>query len=115
MREGLIKPALEKKRNRFTGIHKKSLKKINPLVVSLGGKMEDSMSTNSYADDVLKHLKENGSISSMEAISNYGCTRLSAVIYCLRQEGYKIVSERIKFKNRHGHTSNYVEYKLVGE
>lgn len=71
--------------------------------------------TKSYTEDVLKFMKKNGSISSMEAITNFGCTRLSAVIYMLRQEGHKIVSERIKFKNRHGNTGNYAKYILVGE
>ena len=31
----------------------------------------------SQKDDVLRHLKEKGSITSMEAIKNYGATRLS--------------------------------------
>ena len=69
--------------------------------------------TKSYAEDVLKYMLDNGSITSMDAIREFGCTRLSAVIYLLRQEGYTIVSQRASFKNRHGHTGAYAVYILT--
>jgi len=71
------------------------------------------MKTKNYAEDVLKYMLDNGSITSMEAITNFGCTRLSAVIYTLRQEGHKIVSQRVKFKNRHGNIGMYSVYRLI--
>lgn len=72
------------------------------------------MKTKTYAEDVLQYMLDNGSITSMEAIMGFGCTRLSAVIYLLRQEGYKIVSERVSFKNKHGRYSSFCRYKLTG-
>lgn len=39
---------------------------------------------------VLQHLKENGSITSWDAITLFGATRLSAIIYLLRKQGYNI-------------------------
>ena len=33
------------------------------------------------------HLKEFGSITSLEAIQEYGATRLSSIIYDLRKDG----------------------------
>jgi len=72
------------------------------------------MKTKSYDEDVLQYILDNGSITSMEAIINFGCTRLSAAIYRLRQLGYKIVSERETFKNKHGHTGSFCRYKLTG-
>ena len=37
-------------------------------------------------DAILKHLQEYGNITSWEAIKEYGCTRLSAVIWTLRHK-----------------------------
>ena len=37
---------------------------------------------------VLNHLRINGSITSWEAIQEYGVTRLSATIFNLRKKGY---------------------------
>ena len=49
---------------------------------------------------ILKHLKESKSITSWEAITQYRITRLSAVIYLLRDEGYdKGVTEEGVHKN----------------
>ena len=49
---------------------------------------------------VLNHLKSGKSITSMEAITLYGVTRLAAVIHTLKTyEGYNIESENIKGKD----------------
>ena len=67
----------------------------------------------SQKDDVLKHLKENGSITSMEAIKKFGVTRLSAIIFDLRyKDGYDIVTHMMEGKNRYGRTSKYAKYVL---
>lgn len=39
---------------------------------------------------VLNHLKEHGKITSWEAIELYRATRLSGIIFCLKQQGYVI-------------------------
>ena len=39
---------------------------------------------------ILRHLKERGSITAMEALSLCGCTRLAGRIYDLRREGWDI-------------------------
>ena len=41
----------------------------------------------SQSDAVLWHLKTYGSITSYEAIKEYGATRLSAIIFNHRKEG----------------------------
>lgn len=64
---------------------------------------------------VLEHLKNNEGITSMESFELYGATRLSAIIFCLRQDGYVINSVRKQGKNRYGDKVNYVQYQLVGE
>lgn len=67
----------------------------------------------SQKDAVLQHLKANGSITSMEAIENYGATRLSAIIYNLRyKEGYIIETHMMVGKTRFGNTCEYARYVL---
>ena len=65
-------------------------------------------------DRILNHLMEKGSITSMQAIMDYGCTRLSHYIYLLRNDGYIIESEYKSGINRYGDRTNYCVYKLKG-
>lgn len=41
---------------------------------------------------ILAHLKTGASISSLEALNQYGCFRLASVIFNLRKAGYAIKS-----------------------
>lgn len=62
---------------------------------------------------VLLHLQEKGSITSWEAIKEYGATRLSSIIYNLRHK-YKlnIISEDVEFEDRFGNKSSFAKYTL---
>ena len=63
---------------------------------------------------VLQHLKDYGSITSLDAIRLFGATRLSAIIYRLRhKEGYTIVTEIETVPTRLGTHSNIARYKLI--
>lgn len=66
----------------------------------------------SKTEKVLKHLKEYGSITSLEAIDLYGATRLSAIIYNLRNRGYDIMTVKMPFVDRFGTSSIYGKYIL---
>lgn len=61
---------------------------------------------------VLDYMKAHGSITSWEAITEYGMTRLSAVILRLRNKGYNIVTSNETKKNRFGETCTYARYSL---
>ena len=61
---------------------------------------------------VLDHMKKNGSITSMEAIENYGATRLSSIIFNLRKKGYDIDTQTEGMTDRYGHAVNYARYIL---
>ena len=72
-------------------------------------------SIKSQKEAVLNHLKEYGSITSMEAIQNYGATRLSAIIFNLRyKDGYDIETHMETTKNRYGRSVDYARYVLGG-
>lgn len=62
---------------------------------------------------VLDHLKKHGSITSLEAIENYGATRLSAIIFNLRKQGYNIDTVDIKSVDRYGNSVVYGKYVMA--
>lgn len=63
---------------------------------------------------ILMHLEEFGSITSWEAIKEYGATRLSAIIFTLRHRyNLNIVSEMVTFTDRYGHESQFAKYVLI--
>ncbi|QDP49304.1 MAG: hypothetical protein Unbinned3065contig1007_18 [Prokaryotic dsDNA virus sp.] len=64
----------------------------------------------SQADAVLWHLKKYGSITSYEAIKEYGATRLSAIIFNHRKKGYYIDSKPLVKKTRFGRTTTIAKY-----
>lgn len=66
-----------------------------------------------YKERVLDYMKSCGSISSMEAFQDLGITRLSAVIFTLKQDGWQIQTQTEKAKNRFGKTIYYARYSLV--
>ena len=61
---------------------------------------------------ILQYLKEFGSITSWEAIKEFGATRLSAIIYNLRNKGYNITTSYKSAKNRYGDAVTYGIYEL---
>lgn len=63
---------------------------------------------------VLDHLKSGKSITSLTAINLYGATRLSAIIFNLKELGHDIISERESRLDRNGNVCNYSRYQLKG-
>ncbi len=61
---------------------------------------------------VYNHLKESGSITSWEAIKEYGCTRLADAIFHLRKKGINVSSEDEYNVNRYGERVKYTRYIL---
>lgn len=58
---------------------------------------------------IANHLKNHGRITSIEAIDKYRITRLAAVIFDLKDDGYKIYSERCTSESN----KNFARYHLV--
>ena len=68
-----------------------------------------------HKDRVLKYMQDYGSITSLDAIREFGNTRLSASIWLLRHEDeIEIDSIFESCKNRYGETVSYARYYLVG-
>ena len=66
----------------------------------------------SQYSDLINHLNQNKTITSMEAFQMFGITRLSALIFDLRKDGFNIVTEIQHYKNKYGNTTNYAKYIL---
>lgn len=70
----------------------------------------------SQTKEVLRHLKEHGSITTYEAFTLYGATRLSAIIYELRHRYECDITSQPKIvETRYGHRTHIVVYKLETE
>ena len=69
----------------------------------------------SQEEIIAQHLIHEGNISSIEAISEYGITRLSAKIHTLRKRGWNIDTVPENGKNRFGKRTNYGRYIFKGE
>lgn len=71
------------------------------------------MDKTSMKQRILNHLEKYGSITTWEAIQNYGCTRISEYIRELRAEDYNIETVWTTNKNRYGDNVRYGIYKLI--
>ena len=60
---------------------------------------------------IKQHIDKYGSITSREAFLLYGCTRLSARMYDLKQEGYRFTTDFEVGKNKYGEKVSWVRYK----
>ena len=63
---------------------------------------------------VLQYIKDFGSITTFEAFTELGCSRLSEYIRQLRQE-YSIVDEWVSSKNRYNEKVEYKKYMLSND
>ena len=63
-------------------------------------------------EKIIRHMEDYGSISSLEAVNEYGIMRLASRISDLKRMGVSISKETVKGKNRYGEASSYARYSL---
>lgn len=63
-------------------------------------------------EKILRHMEDYGSISSLEAVNEYGIMRLASRISDLKRQGYPVTREMVAGKNRYGETVTYARYSL---
>ena len=73
------------------------------------------MAKMTQCERILRHLNDHGSITSLEAMSEYGIMRLASRINDLKGMGYPILSERATGKNRYDETTSYSIYRLANK
>lgn len=69
----------------------------------------------SQCNEILEYIENHGSITSMEAFQEIGCTRLASRIHDLKRLGHNISSEMVSGKNRKKQTVQYKRYQIVAD
>lgn len=64
-------------------------------------------------DRLLRHLQDYGSITRLEAISEYGIIEAPARITELRKLGYEIKTSIVYGKNRYGEPVHWAKWELT--
>ena len=63
------------------------------------------MAEKSQKDAILEYLEEGNSITKLDALSLFGCSRLAARICDLRKDGWAIRSKMVKVPARDGYAT----------
>lgn len=63
----------------------------------------------SQTDQILKALKKGRKLTPLDALSEFGCFRLGARIFDLKERGYNIVTNTVKSSNG----KSFASYELV--
>ena len=61
---------------------------------------------------IVRYINQFGSISTFEAFTELGITRLASRIFDLTQEGYAFDRESVTDKNRFGEPVRYTRYRF---
>lgn len=73
-----------------------------------------TMKRNTYTYQIMQWLKSGRTITSKQAIDEFGCTRLSAVIFRLINEyELPITKDMVPVKNRNGRWVEIAKYYLA--
>ncbi len=62
------------------------------------------------ADRILRHLRIHGAITPIEALNFYGSMRLAARVNELRNDGFKISTDLVRFGGK-----KWARYRLIDE
>jgi hypothetical protein len=71
------------------------------------------MKTLTQKQRIIRHLNDKGTITSREAMNEYGIMRLSSRVCELRDEGYNIRSEFVSSRNRYNEHVSFSKYSLI--
>ena len=61
-------------------------------------------------EKIIKYIEDFGSITTMQAFIDLGCTRLASRICDIRSQGYDIQSEFVSGRNRYGELVSFKKY-----
>ena len=64
-------------------------------------------------EQVIRHMEESGSITSLEAMQEYGIMRLASRITDLKKAGIPIQRDMVSQKNRYGEMVTFARYSIV--
>ena len=73
------------------------------------------MERKTQCDYILDYIMEFGSITTFEAFTEIGCTRLASRICDLKKRGYSFIKQFETKKNRYGQPVSYIRYTIVNK
>ena len=66
----------------------------------------------SQCERILDYIAENGSITQLDALREFGCMRLASRISDLKRQGIPIKRTMESAKNRYGEPISYARYSI---
>lgn len=63
-------------------------------------------------DRILQYIEENGSITQLQALREFGCMRLASRMSDIKKMGYPVKVEMETAKNRYGEKIHYARYRI---
>jgi hypothetical protein len=64
---------------------------------------------------IINYIEDNGSITQLDALREFGCMRLASRISDLKKSGMRIITETETARNRYGEKVSYARYRLEKE
>lgn len=66
----------------------------------------------SQCKKILQYIEENGSITQLDALREFGCMRLASRMSDLKKRGYPVEKRMETAKNRYGEPVRYARYSI---
>ena len=63
-------------------------------------------------EKILAYIKENGSITPLDALREFGCMRLASRMNEIKKDGYSVKRKMETAKNRKGEPVRYARYTI---
>lgn len=64
----------------------------------------------SQCEKIVRYMQQNGSITQLDALREFGCMRLASRISDLKRQGVAVKREMETSKNRYGEPISYARY-----
>lgn len=64
---------------------------------------------------ILQYIEENGSITQLDALKEFGCMRLASRMCDIKKLGYPVKRKMETAKNRYGEPISYARYTIEVE
>lgn len=68
--------------------------------------------TVTQCERILHYINENGSITQLEALREFGCMRLASRMCDIKKMGYAVEKKMAVAKNRYGEPVHFAEYTI---
>lgn len=73
---------------------------------------DEKESIPSQIDRILAVLESGGTLTALDALEGFGCSRLSSRITDLKRKGYPVASRMVTRRNRYGRLCRVAEYYM---